>query len=381
VYTKDELDSFYVQFSNEFRNKTDDRRFTVLARDDLEKLINMEARFQLSDYSSKEKTAEMQRVLNAQQILYCLILKVGNEIHITVSRRSFPELSVLRGGKTISVTNKNQLFGKIPELVQAMVSEIAGGGTPAQTPILANFVYVEGGTFLMGSPLNERGRADDELQHRVTVSSFYMSKYPVTFKEYQEIMGKHPFHDNIEGNTPIHSVSWYDAIEFCNKRSQKDGLIPAYKINKERSDVNNKSSDDRVRWLVTWERDANGYRLPTEAEWEYACRAGTTTPYNTGDFMYYNYLGDEHVIEPVGSYPPNPLGLYDTHGRVWEWCWDWYGGYFPASQSNPTGSTEGTGRVLRGGGYERSACRFGFNPSDTGVALAVFGFRLVRNAN
>jgi hypothetical protein len=133
VYTKDELDSFYVQFSNEFRNKTDDRRFTVIPRDDLEKIINMEAKFQLSDYSSKEKTAEMNRVLNAQQILYCLILKVNNEIHITVSRRSFPELSVLRGGKTINVTNKNQLFGKIPELVQAMVNEIAGGTTSAQT--------------------------------------------------------------------------------------------------------------------------------------------------------------------------------------------------------------------------------------------------------
>jgi hypothetical protein len=133
VYTKDELDSFYVEFSNEFRNKTDDRRFTVLARDDLEKLINMEVKFQLSDYSSKEKTAEMNRVLNAQQILYCLILKVNNEIRITVSRRSFPELTVLRGGKTISVTNKNQLFAKIPELVQAMVNEITGGATPAQT--------------------------------------------------------------------------------------------------------------------------------------------------------------------------------------------------------------------------------------------------------
>jgi hypothetical protein len=127
VYTKDELDSFYVEFSNEFRNKTDDRRFTVLTRKDLENLINMETRFQLSDYSSKEKTAEMQRMLNAQQVLYCLILKVGNEIRITVSRYTFPELSVLRGGKTISVTNKNQLFGKIPELVQAMVNEIAEG--------------------------------------------------------------------------------------------------------------------------------------------------------------------------------------------------------------------------------------------------------------
>jgi len=133
VYTKDELDSFYVQFSNEFRNKTDDHRFTVIPRDDLERIINMEAKFQLSDYSSKEKTAEMNRVLNAQQILYCLILKVDSEIHITVSRRSFPEMSVLRGGKTINVTNKNQLFGKIPKLVQAMVNEIAGETTPAQT--------------------------------------------------------------------------------------------------------------------------------------------------------------------------------------------------------------------------------------------------------
>jgi hypothetical protein len=133
VYTKDELDSFYAEFSNEFRNKTDDRRFTVLTRNDLEKIINMEAKFQLSDYSSKEKTVEMQRVLNAQQVLYCLILKASNEIRITVSRYTFPELSVLRGGKTINVTNKNQLFGKIPELVQAMVNEIAGGATPAQT--------------------------------------------------------------------------------------------------------------------------------------------------------------------------------------------------------------------------------------------------------
>jgi len=129
VYTKDELDSFYAEFINEFRNKTDDSRFTVLTRQDLEKIINMEAKFQLSDYSSKEKTAEMFRVLNAKQVLYCLILKVGNEIRITVSRYTFPELTVLRGGKTINVTNKNQLFGKIPELVQAMVNEIIDGSS------------------------------------------------------------------------------------------------------------------------------------------------------------------------------------------------------------------------------------------------------------
>jgi tetratricopeptide (TPR) repeat protein len=120
VYTKDELDSFYVEFSNEFVKKTDIRRFTVLTRHDLEKIINMEAKFQLSDYSSKEKTAEMFRVLNAQQILYGLIVKVGNNIRITVSWYTFPGLNVLPGGSTISITNKYQLFDKIPELVQSM---------------------------------------------------------------------------------------------------------------------------------------------------------------------------------------------------------------------------------------------------------------------
>jgi formylglycine-generating enzyme required for sulfatase activity len=394
VYTKDELDSFYVQFSNEFRNKTDDRRFTVIPRDDLEKIINMEAKFQLSDYSSKEKTAEMQRVLNAQQILYCLIVKVGNEIHITVSRRSFPELTVLRGGKTISVTNKNQLFGRIPELVQAMVNEIGEGPTPPQTPIPPNFVRIEGGTFTMGSPSNEPGRYSDEVQHRVTVSSFFMGKYQVTQAEYEAVMGTNPSY--FKGtNLPVENVSWYDAVEYCNRLSQKDRLDPAYTINKSRSDPSNTSDYDDVRWLVTLNPNANGYRLPTEAEWEYACRAGTTTPFNTGNNITTsnaNYDGNypynnnakgiyRKKTTPVGSFAPNPWGLYDMHGNMWEWCWDWYGSYSSNSQTDPRGAVSGASRVERGGSWSnsaasvRSAFRDGGTPSNRRYGI---GFRLVR---
>jgi len=128
VFTKDELDSFYIEFTNEFRNRTDDNRFTILDRQEVEKVVNMESAFQLKDYSSKEKTAAMNKVLNAQQIISGLIIRVDDSIRITVSRYTFPEVAVLRGGAAVTLTNKNQYFDKIPELVQSMVTAIAGSG-------------------------------------------------------------------------------------------------------------------------------------------------------------------------------------------------------------------------------------------------------------
>jgi len=251
-------------------------------------------------------------------------------------------------------------------------------------PDTDTFVRVDGGTFTMGSPAAEPGHYEDETQHWVTVSSFYMGKYPVTQKEYEKVMGTNPSY--FKGpNLPVERVSWFDAADYCNKRSQKEGLTPAYTISGQ--------GDNRT---VTWDRNANGYRLPTEAEWEYACRAGTTTPFSTGNNITVtqaNYDGNspynnntkglyrEKTTE-VGSFAANPWDLYDMHGNVCEWCWDWYGSYSSEAQTDPAGAAAGANRVMRGGswgssaGSARSAYRNGYSPAGRDGSI---GFRVVRN--
>jgi formylglycine-generating enzyme required for sulfatase activity len=253
----------------------------------------------------------------------------------------------------------------------------------AQSSVSDSFVRINGGTFMMGSPVGEIERNDDEVQHQVTVSAFYMGKYEVTQKEYEEVMGTNPSRFK-EPNLPVENVSWFDAVEYCNKRSQKEGLTPAYMISG--------AGDNRT---VTWNRNANGYRLPTEAEWEYACRAGTTTSFSAGNSIttdQANYNGNRpynnnakgtyrEKTTPVGSFAPNPWGVYDMHGNVFEWCWDWYGDYSGGAQTNPTGAVTGSYRALRGGAWSfngqnlRSALRSYTNPS---ILNDAFGFRLAR---
>lgn len=157
-----------------------------------------------------------------------------------------------------------------------------------------SFVWIQGGSFQMGSPETEPWRSGDETQHTVTVSGFYMSKYELTQKEYEEVTGSNP--SNFKGeHLPVENVSWLDAVAYCNARSERDGLTPAYTIDGQ---------------TVSWDRSANGYRLPTEAEWEYACRAGTDTPF---------YMESSPSAEDANYYGHYPYEIEDHFFRRAIW--------------------------------------------------------------
>jgi formylglycine-generating enzyme required for sulfatase activity len=251
-------------------------------------------------------------------------------------------------------------------------------------PDITNMVLINGGTFTMGSPRTEANRDRDETQHQVTVSSFYMSAKEVTLNEYLKVMQFNP-NGLVQGaNMPVISINWYNAIEYCNARSIAEGLTPAYIINYSIKDPNNHNEDDIYRYLVIWDKSANGYRLPTEAEWEYACRAGTNSAYYNGASITYSQaVYNIGTVFPVGNFSPNRWGLYDMHGNVAEWCWDWYGEYETGDQTNPSGANSGKWRVARGGSWRnskqqhlRSAYRFSLTPTWFSNNM---GIRLVRS--
>ncbi len=250
---------------------------------------------------------------------------------------------------------------------------------------VSDMVLIEGGTFTMGSPSDEPERDADEIRHNVTVGSFYMAPTEVSQAEYTSVMGENPSEDQGD-ELPVESITWYDAIEYCNRLSEAEGLTPCYNVS---------------GTTVTWDRSANGYRLPTEAEWEYACRADTETPFSFGDYVNdsdancynaYGYNNDasgswvngylEHTVS-VNEYNANAYGLYNMHGNAAEWVWDWYGDYGTDEVTDPTGPESGNYKVARGGGWNdmpkhiRSAYRMA-HPAD--VPLYSIGMRLVRNA-
>jgi len=252
------------------------------------------------------------------------------------------------------------------------------------------------GSFTMGSPTSESNRDSDETQHSVTLSSFKISKYQVTQAQWIAVMGDGEDRtDTAYGkgnNYPIYNVSWYDAIVFCNKLSMKEELNPAYSINGETNPAYwgaiPTNSDDKWN-VVVFNAGSAGYCLPTEAQWEYACRAGTTTAYNTGDNIsgdtgWYKINSDRKTHE-VGLKPANNFELCDMHGNVWEWCWDWYNSsYYSSSPTNdPMGASSGSYRVFRGGSWFDSAA--GLRSADRGYDKGphnrsnALGFRLVRN--
>jgi formylglycine-generating enzyme required for sulfatase activity len=225
------------------------------------------------------------------------------------------------------------------------------------------------GKFMMGSPKTEEGREEIETQHEVTISmNFYMGSTEVTQAQWQKVMRKNP--SFFKGDElPVERVSWDEAIEFCKRLSE----MPEEK------------------------KAGHKYRLPTEAEWEYACRAGTTTPLHFGSQLNgrqancdgtkpYGTETKGPYLEnttPVGKYAANAWGLYDMHGNVWEWCSDWYGGYPPESVTDPRGPATGSVHINRGGCWGlgavccRSADRNGSDPSTRNISL---GFRVALNS-
>ncbi|HNZ07944.1 MAG TPA: SUMF1/EgtB/PvdO family nonheme iron enzyme [Candidatus Cloacimonadota bacterium] len=247
-------------------------------------------------------------------------------------------------------------------------------------------VYVEGGSFMMGS---YDGESDERPVHMITISSFFIGKYEVTKKEWLDIEGASTSSTNGK-DFPIDLITWYDAVEYCNARSIKEGLNPCYSINKDLNDPNNLSSSDNVKWTVSINWEANGYRLPTEAEWEYAARAGSRSngylysgSDDIGSVAWYIGNSDGSSVK-VGNLDASELGTYDMSGNVWEWCWDWYDKrcYSSSSCLDGKGASSGSERSLRGGSWDNmdSDCRTTNRDSfDPGFSGANVGFRVVRS--
>jgi len=242
-----------------------------------------------------------------------------------------------------------------------------------KTKLGIEMVLIPAGEFAMG---NAQGRPDEKPVHKVKVASFYIDTHLVTQEQYEMLMKTNPSRWKNPKN-PVEQIRWSDAVRYLNARSQAEGLEPCYD-------------------LKTWKCDfgANGYRLPTEAEWEYACRSGTKTKHFFGDdarklgvFGWYKENAGSRP-RPVGQKLPNPWGLYDIYGNVAEWCNDHYQlDYYKSSASvNPRGPASGKTRVLRGGSWDSPAsqCTNSYrdknNPGYADVCFGydVYGFRAVR---
>jgi len=308
----------------------------------------------------------------------------AGEYYSAISRKSFTDIPV--GKYELIITSTDYKTHR--EFFQLSSDEtISKQITLEESMLPQDMIYVQSGSFQMGS--NE-GESDEKPAHTITVSDFYIGKYEVTQKEWKEIMKSNPSHF-IGDSLPVEKVSWLDAIEYCNKKSNEEGLDLCYTF------IGNNVECDFL---------SNGYRLPTEAEWEYAAKggylsqnfnySGSNKPkvvawffQNSGD-MELNSVWELNKIREnncrthiVGLKKNNELGIFDMSGNVWEWCWDWYdvNYYGKSPKSNPKGANSGSSRVLRGGswGYDANSClladRDGNDPS---YSSSYYGFRLVR---
>jgi formylglycine-generating enzyme required for sulfatase activity len=344
------------------------RKLVVVDRKELD-LIRQEENFQLSGEVSDESAQAIGKKLGAQLIVTGSINAVGNAYRFRI-RTLAVETAAIETSYSADVNPKET---KVVSLLGG--AKIAAQTIPSRanaTPPSPGFMRVEGGTFQMGSNDSDSTKP----VHTVTITGFYMGKYEVTQKEWTALMGNNPSYFKGD-NLPVERVVWFDAVEYCNRLSEKEKLTPAYTMGG--------SGNNRT---VRWNRNSNGYRLPTEAEWEYAARGGNGSPVN------YTYSGSNNADEvawfngnsggstqDVGTKKPNGLGIYDMSGNVSEWCWDWYGSYTSGAQNDPIGSPSGSKRVLRGGSWmdlatiTSSANRYYGSTDSTNTFI---GFRVVR---
>ena len=254
--------------------------------------------------------------------------------------------------KQMELVKAKQMESEKEKATQIELAKAKQEGEVKFAIIAKDLVLIPSGKFMMGSPAFEKGRRDNEKQYEVTITKpFYIGKYEVTQEQYEAVMGKNPSEIN-GAKLPVTNVSWEDCQEFIKKLNEKTN---------------------------------GGYRLPKEAEWEFACRAGVRTVYFFGDKITpkdANYE-DSKIGKPVavGSYKPNKFGLYDMHGNVWEWCEAWYDDYPNGAATDPKGPATGDRRILRGGSFDgneseaRSSTRFGSSPT---LRDSSNGFRLAR---
>ncbi|MBN1594030.1 MAG: formylglycine-generating enzyme family protein, partial [Candidatus Coatesbacteria bacterium] len=263
---------------------------------------------------------------------------------------------------------------------------VKGAGTPDRMTM----VEIPAGSFLMGSPSDESERDSDEgPQRTVNISAFQMSATEITEWQFEHVMGWIDCCHDRGDNYPVEYVTWYDCVSFCNVLSQAEGLDQCYSMT---------DMDYEGRHItyaeVSCNFDANGYRLPTEAEWEYACRAGTTTRFHSGDSDsdlgpagWYSANSNSQKQE-VADREPNAWGLYDMHGNCYEWCWDYYASNYygtrPNPDSDPTGDSYSLYRSLRGGSWYSNAryCRSANRAFDYArYAYSNYSFRVVKSSD